>query len=53
MAKTFPAQLKASLRAMLPLLDWLEVARQDPDVRRPQSVLTADERRQIKQERRG
>ena len=53
MAKTFPAQLKASLRTMLPLLDWLEVARQDLDVRRPQSVLTADERRQMKKERRG
>ena len=50
-AKTFPAQLKASLRAMLPLLDWLEVARRDPDVQRPQSVLTAEERRQIKKDR--
>ena len=52
-AKTFSAQMKASLRAMLPLLDWLEAARQDPDVEgRRQSVLTVDERRQIRKERR-
>ena len=49
MAKTFPAQLKASLRAMLPLLDWLEVARQDPDGQgRMQSLLTANERRRVR-----
>ncbi|MBY0505985.1 MAG: DUF2461 domain-containing protein [Bryobacteraceae bacterium] len=29
-AKTFAGQLKASLKAMLPLLDWLNQARQDP-----------------------
>ena len=52
LAKTFPAQLKASLRAMLPFLDWLEAARRDPDVQgRPQSLLTAEERRQIKRRR--
>ena len=51
--KTFPAQLKASLRAMFPLLDWLDAARQDPDGQgRGSSLLTADERREIKKERR-
>ena len=35
-AKAFPGQLTGSLRAMLPWLDWLETARQDPDSsRRP------------------
>jgi uncharacterized protein (TIGR02453 family) len=50
-AKTFPALLRASLRSMLPLLDYLDQVRTDPNGR-PVSVLTADERRQIKGERR-
>lgn len=51
--KTFPSQLKASLKAMLPLLDWLDAARQDPEASgRPETVLTADERRQLQKRRR-
>jgi uncharacterized protein (TIGR02453 family) len=44
-AKTFPAQLKASLHGMFPLVDWLSTACQTA---RPTLVLSADERRQIK-----
>ena len=50
LAKKFPAQLKASLKAMLPLLDWLQEARQDPDGG-PRGLPMAGERRSLKSER--
>ena len=43
-AKAFPVQLKASLRAMLPLVDWLNQARQDPHAARPEPLRDAERR---------
>jgi uncharacterized protein (TIGR02453 family) len=52
-SKAFPSLLKSSLKAMLPLLDWLNEARVDPDAPvRPASVLTSEERRKIKADQR-
>lgn len=52
LSTAFLSQLKGSLKAMLPLLDWLDAARRDPDASgRPQAMLTAPERPQMQKRR--
>jgi len=51
-SKAFPAQLKGALRAMLPLVDWLNEARVDPDAAaRPKGRFADDEQRELRKKR--